>query len=248
MKPKINKLYMHNLSNGAHCNFMEAISDRYNGKEVLRTRLKNELAAFDSLLEKESEALGLSRKSKLSDSIWQNDRIRRDGLLGLFDLVKAHLYLRKGAQYEAASSLKQFMKDCRLSPRASINELSGMLTAFLDNLEEVHPGKIELIGGMPFIEQITEANNAVCQDMALRNKERSGREKGAMRKARRETDLAYNALMQRTEALYLVDTEYAAVYGQTIDEINAQVKHYKEQELTSRTRQKKEPETDPTTE
>ena len=90
---------------------------------------------------KEFESFGLPRKSQLSDSIWQNDRIRRDGLLGLFDLVKAHLYLRKGAQYEAASRLKQFMKDCRLSPRASINELSGMLTVFLDNLEEVHPAK-----------------------------------------------------------------------------------------------------------
>lgn len=248
MKPKINKLYMHNLSNGAHCNFMDAISAKYNGKEVLRTRLKNELATFDSMLEKEFESFGLPRKSQLSDSIWQNDRIRRDGLLGLFDLVKAHLYLRKGTQYEAAANLKQFMKDCRLSPRASINELSGMLTAFLDNLEEVHPGKIELIGGMPFIEQITEANNAVYQDMALRNKERSGREKGAMRKARRETDLAYNALMRKTEALYLVDTENITIYSQTIDEINAQVKHYKEQELTSRTRQQKEPEADPTTE
>ena len=69
-----------------------------------------------------------------------------------------------------------------------------------------------------------------------------------MRKARRETDLAYNALMRKTEALYLVDTENITIYSQTIDEINAQVKHYKEQELTSRTRQKKEPETDPTTE
>lgn len=54
MKPKINKLYMHNLSNGAHCNFMDAISAKYNGKEVLRTRLKNELATFDSMLEKNS--------------------------------------------------------------------------------------------------------------------------------------------------------------------------------------------------
>lgn len=248
MKPKINKLYMHNLSNGAHCNFMDAISAKYNGKEVLRTHLPDELAAFDSVLEKEFEALGLPRKSQLSDSIWQNDRTRRDGLLGLFDLVKAHLYLREGAQYEAAASLKQFMKDCRLSPRASLNELSGILTAFLDNLEELHPGKAGLIGGTPFIEQITVANNAVCQDMSLRNKERSGREKGAMRKARQETDLAYNALMQKTEALYLVDTENAIVYRQAIDEINAQIKHYKEQELTSRIRRKEEAGTDHATE
>mgnify|MGYP000730211110 CR=1 FL=1 len=132
---------------------MDAISAKYNGKEVLRTQLKNELAAFDRMLEKEFESFGLPRKSQLSDSIWQNDRIRRDGLLGLFDLVKAHLYLRKGAQYEAASRLKQFMKDCRLSPRASINELSGMLTVFLGTIwRKVHPGKIELIGGMPGIQ------------------------------------------------------------------------------------------------
>lgn len=248
MKPKINKLYMHNLSNGAHCNFMDAISTKYNSKEVLRTQLKDELAAFDIVLEEEFEAFGLPRKSQLSDSIWQNDRTRREGLLGLFDLVKAHLYLREGTRYEAAASLKQFMKDCRLSPRASINELSGMLTVFLDNLEELHPGKAELIGGTPFIELMRVANNAVCQDMALRNKERSGREKGAMRKARRETDLAYNTLMRKTEALYLVDTENAAVYQQAIDEINAQIKHYKEQELTSRTRQKKDSEANPATE
>ena len=65
MKSKINKLYMHNLSNGAHCNFMDAISAKYNGKEVLRTRLKNELATFDSMLEKEFESFGLPRKSQL---------------------------------------------------------------------------------------------------------------------------------------------------------------------------------------
>lgn len=248
MKSIINKLYLHNLSNAAHCNFMDAISVKYNENEVLRTRLKQELAAFDTVLEKEFDAFGLPRKSQLSDSIWQNDRTRREGLLGIFSLVKAHLYLREGAQYEAAASLKQFMKDCRLSPRASLNELSGMLTVFLDNLEELHPGKAGLIGGMPFIEQITAANNAVYRDMALRNKERSGREKGAMRKTRRETDLAYNALMRKTEALYLVDTENATVYRQAIDEINAQIKHYKEQELTSRIRRKEEAGTDHATE
>lgn len=248
MKPEIDKLYLHNLSNGAHCNFMDAISIKYNSKEILQTRLKDELAAFDAVLEKEFNASGLSRKSMRSETIWQNDRIRRDSLRGFIALVRAHLYLQAEVQHQAAAGLMQFIKDCRLSPRATINELSGLLTMFLDNLEKAHPGRAALIGGTPFIQQMEAANKAVCQDMILRNKEQSGRERGAMRKARRATDLAYEVLTRKTEALCLVDTENATVYRQTIDELNAQVKRYKEQELTSRTRQQKEPEADPTTE
>ena len=40
----------------------------------------------------------------------------------------------------------------------------------------------------------------------------------------------------KINALAIVDEENADEYGQLIDELNAQIKHYKEQELTPKTK------------
>ncbi|MDY5624278.1 MAG: hypothetical protein SPF43_14920, partial [Bacteroidales bacterium] len=65
--------------------------------------------------------------------------------------------------------------------------------------------------------------------------------------ARADTDAAYQIIVDKINALYLVDTTNTNEYVTTIDEINAQIKHYKEQELTKKSTQQENNGSDGTT-
>ena len=90
-------------------------------------------------------------------------------------------------------------------------------------------------------------NEKVKSGLQSRDNERAGQTKAAMLSARAETDAAYQTIVDKINALYLVDTTNTNEYVTTIDEINAQIKHYKEQELTKKSTQQENHGTDGTT-
>ena len=81
-----------------------------------------------------------------------------------------------------------------------------------------------------------EGNTAVDTNLQARDARSAGKMKAAVLTARSETDEIYNKIIKKINALAIVDEENADEYGQLIDELNAQIKHYKEQELTPKTK------------
>ena len=73
-----------------------------------------------------------------------------------------------------------------------------------------------------------------------RDNERAGQTKAAMLAARADTDAAYQTIVDKINALYLVDTTNTDEYATTIDEINAQIKRYREQELSKKSTKEKD--------
>ena len=76
--------------------------------------------------------------------------------------------------------------------------------------------------------------------MQSRDNERAGQTKAAMLSARADTDAAYQTIVDKINALYLVDTTNTDEYATTIDEINAQIKRYREQELSKKSTKEKD--------
>lgn len=237
---KINTIDTHSLTNGAHYNFMEAIYTNLNSILLYGEKLRTELPAFKTALDNEDAVLVLSRKSNKTDEIANADKARDNAYVGYKYTVKGFTYLGSGAQYEAAKVLTQHLTDYQIDTQMSLSRQTGLMTNFIEDLESTYSEQIESLGLTPFVTMMKNGNEKVKAGLQSRDNERAGQTKAAMLSARADTDAAYQIIVDKINALYLVDTTNTNEYVTTIDEINAQIKHYKEQELSKKPSKLKE--------
>ena len=237
---KINTIDTHSLTNGAHYNFMEAIYTNLNSILLYGEKLSTELPAFKTALDSEDTVLVLSRKSDKTDEIANADKARDNAYVGYKYAVKGFTYLGSGAQYEAAKVLSQHLTDYQIDTQMSLSRQTGLMTNFIEDLESTYSKQVESLGLTPFVTMMKNGNEKVKARLLSRDNERAGQTKAAMLSARADTDAAYQTIVDKINALYLVDTTNTNEYVTTIDEINAQIKHYKEQELSKKPSKPKE--------
>ena len=231
MEKQVDNISLKKLSNYAHFNYMDVVYKNLSSLLILGEKLKTELPIFEEKLDNENDVLVQSRKNDLTEEIETGDDKRDSGLSGYTQMVKAFLFLRSGAQYEAAKKLNQHLSDYKLSPQMSLVKQTGAMKNFLEDLETTYTSQVTSLGLM-----MKEGNTAVDTNLQARDARSAGKMKAAVLTARSETDEIYNKIIKKINALAIVDEENADEYGQLIDELNAQIKHYKEQELTPKTK------------
>lgn len=237
---KINTIDTHSLTNGAHYNFMEAIYTNLNSILLYGEKLKTELPAFKTALDSEDAVLVLSRKSDKTDDIANADKARDNAYVGYKYAVKGFTYLGSGAQYEAAKVLTQHLTDFQIDTKMSLSRQTGLMTNLIEDLESTYSEQVESLGLTPFVTMMKDGNEKVKVGLLSRDNERAGQTKAAMLAARADTDAAYQTIVDKINALYLVDTTNTDEYATTIDEINAQIKRYREQELSKKSTKEKD--------
>lgn len=236
MEKQVDTISLGKLSNYAHFNYMDAVYKNLNSLLLMGEKLATELPIFEEKLDNENEVLVQSRKNDLTEVIEAGDDKRDSGLSGYAQVVKGFLFLRSGEQYEAAKKLNQHLSDYKLSPQMSLVKQTGAMKNFLEDLETTYTSQVTSLGLTPFVTMMKEGNTAVDTNLQARDARSAGKMKAAVLTARSETDEIYNKIIKKINALAIVDEENADEYGQLIDELNAQIKHYKEQELTPKTK------------
>lgn len=236
MEKQVDTISLGKLSNYAHFNYKDAVYKNLNSLLLMGEKLKTELPIFKEKLDNENDVLVQSRKSDLTEVIEAGDNQRDNGLSGYAQVVKGFLFLKSGEQYEAAKKLNQHLSDYKLSPQMSLVKQTGAMKNFIEDLETTYTSQVTSLGLTPFVTMMKEGNTAVDTNLQARDARSAGKMKAAVLTARSETDEIYNKIIKKINALAIVDEENADEYGQLIDELNAQIKHYKEQELTPKTK------------
>lgn len=236
MDKQIDTIALSRFSNYAHYNYMDVVYKNLNSLLLMGEKLKTELPIFKEKLDNENDVLVLSRKSDQTEVIETGDDQRDSGLSGYAQVVKGFLYLKSGEQYEAAQKLDKHLSDFNLSPRMSLIKQTGAMKNLIEDLETTYATEVELLGLKPFVTMMKTGNTAVDTSLQARDARSAGKMKAAVLTARSETDEIYNKIIKKINALAIVDEVNADEYGQLIDELNAQIKHYKEQELTPKTK------------
>lgn len=236
MEKQVDTIALSRFSNYAHFNYMDVVYKNLSSLLILGEKLKTELPIFKEKLDNENEVLVQSRKNDLTEVIEAGDDKRDSGLSGYAQVVKGFLFLRSGEQYEAAKKLNQHLSDYKLSPQMSLVKQTGAMKNFLEDLETTYTSQVTSLGLTPFVTMMKEGNTAVDTNLQARDARSAGKMKAAVLTARSETDEIYNKIIMKINALAIVDEVNADEYGQLIDELNAQIKHYKEQELTPKTK------------
>lgn len=236
MEKQVDTISLGKLSNYAHFNYMDAVYKNLNSLLLMGEKLKTELPIFKEKLDNENDVLVQSRKSDLTEVIEAGDNQRDNGLSGYAQVVKGFLFLKSGEQYEAAKKLNQHLSDYKLSPQMSLVKQTGAMKNFIEDLETTYTSQVTSLGLTPFVTMMKTGNTTVDTNLQARDAQSAGKMKAAVLTARSETDEIYNKIIKKINALAIVDEVNANEYGQLIDELNAQIKHYKEQELTPKTK------------
>lgn len=188
---------------------------------------------------KEDEDLKISQKSLLTDEIAEADNLRDSLYRAYKKAVKTYLDFPIAAQ--AAKMLNQHIKDYGIDPAMQLDQETGLLTNFINDLTTKYTEQITTLGLQSFVAELSSANTKVQTLTAQRTMERTGIVKGALKTSRIATDTAYRELVKMTNALALVLGE--ADYANFIDYVNTEISHYKQEVINGSNSSAKEEDT-----
>lgn len=229
---EIQGIKLNALSNGAHFTLATNILARAEADETVKNKVKAQIEAFKRAFEAEDAALKLSRKSLLTDEIAKADRERDSFYTTYKQNVNMYLSMADSEFAESARVLAQHIKDYNINTKAQLDDETGLLLNFIDDLEGKFREHVNNLSLMPFVERMKTANEKVRSYTLQRTNERMGLQVGALKKARLATDNAYRLLVKWVNALALTTNE--ADYADFIDYANTEIEHFKREALSQR--------------
>ena len=247
MAQEISGITLADLTNGSHYRFMVSIVELVKENTVLPTRLEKQLTALDTAVADEKAKTRVSQKSPLTDQIAALDALRDKLLVGYKYLVKAYTYLPSGTELESAKRLDQHLIDRNIDQDSHLNDETGKLLIFTEDLETIYATDVENIHAGLFSSQLKTANDSLHALLTERDKANSKIVIAGLKKARQASDEAYRTLMRKVAAL--VELEENAEVDEFITYLNKIIDHFKEDmDNPSSDSEKEEPTDKPTEE
>ena len=230
MSKKIGSINLTHLTNGAHYQFLTYALERLEAlAPTVKTRFAADVTAFENALANENEFLVVSQKSMLTDDISLADQQRDAFYIGYKGLIKSFLNVSEGELLNAAKVLWQHLTDYGINTRMQFDRETGLLANMLEDLTGKYSEQVELLGAKGIVDRIKEANDKVASLIAERDSEYATRVVGGTKAARKVSDAAYRALVEKINAAAILEGEEN--YAAYIDEMNARIARLKREVL-----------------
>lgn len=225
------------MNNGAHFQFIKNVDDRITTETTITANPIAKAAAdrLKAALKEEDACLAISRKSDITDDIMAADRERDALLTGYQFAVKGFLRSSAPDKAAAAETLWLNLKAHRINPDMQLDRETALITNLVDDCDKKYPTEVQKLGLAPYVESLKAVNAKVETLMVDRHKVRVTQTAGALRSARRASDAAYIRMVKVVNALAILHNDTAKCDA-FIKFMNAEIKHYKEQVLTSKKR------------
>lgn len=218
------------LTNGEHYTFMSDTVKRAKANTGVSDKALAQVGVLEKKLAVEDECFKLSQKDPKTDQITAADKLRDTYYSGYKQAVKGFLAMPEGELLTAAETLWQSIKDYNIDTRDKLADETGKLTNLVADLEGKLAAEVATLNLGAFVEKIKAANDEVSTLMYDRTTEDSARVAGALKDARNDSDTAYNNLVTRVNALWVVD--YDDAIDQFVAEMNEQIEKMKKESKT----------------
>ncbi len=182
-------------------------------------------AVFVTLFERVDIAVAAIRKNAHTKAISNVDSLRDDLAYGFTMLVKAYLYRVDEAMIAAAERLLIIINTYGDFRRKPYNEETAIIYNFLQDIEARCAADVALLGAQGWIDDLRKYNREFEQLMSVRFDDKAAEEYINMREARREIEANYKEIIERIDALMIVNGE--APYAEFIKKWNIRVEYYK---------------------
>ena len=130
---------------------------------------------------------------------------------------------------KAAARLEQLLKDYNINPAMQLDRETGLLLNLISDLETKSAADVTALALTPVVQAMKQANDKLREVTRARANDRAVQIVGQLKQAQHASDEAYRTLVQKVNALAVVEGE--ADYADFISKMNEQVKHYKQEVL-----------------
>ena len=214
------------MSNGSHFLFITDAVGLATADAKVKTKVTAELTALQTALKAEDDALALSKANLLSKEIKAIDAERDKHYKALRKAIKFFLSHPDAELVKAAARLEQLLKDYNINPAMQLDRETVNL---ISDLETKSAADVTALSLTPVVQAMKQANDKLREVTRARANDRAVQIVGQLKQAQHASDEAYRTLIQKVNALAVVEGE--ADYADFISKMNEQVKHYKQEVL-----------------
>ena len=225
----IEPISLEHMSNGSHFLFITDTVGLATADAKVKTKVTAELTALQTALKAEDDALALSKANLLSKEIKAIDAERDKHYKGLRKAITFFLNHPDAELVKAAARLEQLLKDYNIDPKMQLDRETGLLLNLISDLETKSAADVTALALTPVVQAMKQANDKLREVTRARANDRAVQIVGQLKQAQHASDEAYRALVQKVNALAVVEGE--ADYADFISKMNEQVKHYKQEVL-----------------
>ena len=226
---EINGIDLAHMKSGAHFLFITDTVGLATADAKVKTKVTAELTALQTALKAEDDALALSKANLLSKEIKAIDAERDKHYKALRKAITFFLSHPDAELVKAAARLEQLLKDYNINPAMQLDRETGLLLNLISDLETKSAADVTALSLTPVVQAMKQANDKLREVTRARANDRAVQIVGQLKQAQHTSDEAYRTLIQKVNALAVVEGE--ADYADFISKMNEQVKHYKQEVL-----------------
>ena len=226
---EINGIDLAHMKSGAHFLFITDTVGLATADTKVKTKVTAELTALQTALKAEDDALALSKANLLSKEIKAIDAERDKHYKALRKAITFFLNHPDAELVKAAAQLEQLLKDYNINPAMQLDRETGLLLNLISDLETKSAADVTALSLTPVVQAMKQANDKLREVTRARANDRAVQIVGQLKQAQHASDEAYRTLIQKVNALAVVEGE--ADYADFISKMNEQVKHYKQEVL-----------------
>ena len=226
---EINGIDLAHMKSGAHFLFITDTVGLATADAKVKTKVTAELTALQTALKAEDDALALSKANLLSKDIKAIDAERDKHYKALHKAITFFLNHPDAELVKAAARLEQLLKDYNINPAMQLDRETGLLLNLISDLETKSAADVTALALTPVVQAMKQANDKLREVTRARANDRAVQIVGQLKQAQHASAEAYRALVQKVNALAVVEGE--ADYADFISKMNEQVKHYKQEVL-----------------
>ena len=217
------------MSNGSHFLFITDTVGLATADAKVKTKVTTELTDLQTALKAEDDALALSKANLLSKEIKAIDAERDKHYKALRKAIKFFLSHPDAELVKAAQRLERLLKDYNINPAMQLDRETGLLLNLISDLETKSAADVTALSLTPVVQAMKQANDKLREVTRARANDRAVQIVGQLKQAQHASDEAYRTLVQKVNALAVVEGEVD--YADFISKMNEQVKHYKQEVL-----------------
>ena len=220
------------MNNGAHFTYMTNVLNRAETDEHIKVDAATQVADLKAALAMEDKYFKTSDKNLKTDIIAAADAERDKLSRNFLKTLKALMNMPDETIANSAKALVQMFIDYELDPDAQLDKQTGILLNMVGDWEGKHAQDVTNTNTGKYVELIKAANERVHSLMVERSDEEKEVPVGALKSARKQTDIAYRALVKMVNALIMVNGE--TDYADFVKFLNYEIKRYKEEVLNQK--------------
>ena len=240
---KIQSLHLTRLKNFEHHQYHVDFAKLVIEANPSRLGIKPLFDVHVIALEREDDLLQKITKSEYTEKIKAADKARDTAYLNIKNIVRTGL---KHHNPEVVNSAKKLTTLLEASKNANQMTYRGETSAIYNLLQEFrgrYAGDVELLRIIELVDELERANKETEALLDTREDERAQQNHDKMIELRANTDAAYNAVVERINALVVV--EGAENYALFVTKLNGLIDQYKIMLARNKTHKSAEPEPEP---